>query len=193
MGAIFQAVRITGDGRCVDKWHRHIETLAHRVEKLNQLNFKSLHYTNSLGTDLTVELPEDHIWEAGNDVTLSGRTYIANIPTEEVFTSPLKTGVNGVVYSALPLSHNGTIIDKFHFVVKDGKIVEVHAEQGEEALKAAVTVDEGASYFGEVAWCPMTALSPTRRSCSTTPCSTRMRPATSPSARPIPASRTARP
>ena len=122
--AIFQAVRITGDGRCVDKWHRHIETLAHRVEKLNQLNFKSLHYTNSLGTDLTVELPEDHIWEAGNDVTLSGRTYIANIPTEEVFTSPLKTGVNGVVYSALPLSHNGTIIDKFHFVVKDGKIVE---------------------------------------------------------------------
>lgn len=70
---------------------RHIETLAHRVEKLNQLNFKSLHYTNSLGTDLTVELPEDHIWEAGNDVTLSGRTYIANIPTEEVFTSPLKT------------------------------------------------------------------------------------------------------
>ena len=80
--AIFQAVRITGDGRCVDKWHRHIETLAHRVEKLNQLNFKSLHYTNSLGTDLTVELPEDHIWEAGNDVTLSGRTYIANIPTE---------------------------------------------------------------------------------------------------------------
>ena len=147
--AIFQAVRITGDGRCVDKWHRHIETLAHRVEKLNQLNFKSLHYTNSLGTDLTVELPEDHIWEAGNDVTLSGRTYIANIPTEEVFTSPLKTGVNGVVYSALPLSHNGTIIDKFHFVVKDGKIVEVHAEQGEEALKAAVTVDEGASYSRE--------------------------------------------
>ena len=116
-------------------------------------------------------------------MTLSGRTYIANIPTEEVFTSPLKTGVNGVVYSALPLSHNGTIIDKFHFVVKDGKIVEVHAEQGEEALKAAVTVDEGPATSARWPWCPMTALSPTRRSCSTTPCSTRMRPATSPSAR----------
>ena len=152
--AIFRAVRISGDGKCVDQWHQHIETLARRVEKLNALNFKSLRYTNSLGTDLTVELPEGHIWEAGNDVTLSGRTYIANIPTEEVFTSPLKTGVNGVVYSALPLSHNGTIIDKFRFVVKDGKIVEVHAEQGEEALKAAVTVDEGASYFGEVALVP---------------------------------------
>ena len=103
---------------------------------------------------LTVELPEGHIWEAGNDVTLAGQTYIANIPTEEIFTAPLKTGVNGVVYSALPLSHNGTIIDKFRFVVKDGKIVEVRAEQGEEALKAAVTVDEGASYFGEVALVP---------------------------------------
>ena len=152
--AIFAAVRITGDGTCVEKWHRHIETLARRVEKLNALNFKSLHYTNSLGTDLTVELPEGHIWEAGNDVTLSGQTYIANIPTEEVFTSPLKTGVNGVVYSALPLSHNGTIIDKFRFVVRDGKIVEAHAEQGEEALQAAISVDEGASYFGEVALVP---------------------------------------
>ena len=153
-GAIFAAVRITGAGDCVEQWQAHIATLERRVKKLNQLNFKSLHYTNSLGTDLTVELPEGHIWEAGNDVTLAGQTYIANIPTEEVFTSPLKTGVSGVVYSALPLSHNGTIIDKFHFVVKDGKIVEVHAEQGEEALKAAVTVDEGASYFGEVALVP---------------------------------------
>ena len=152
--AIFAAVRITGAGDCVEQWQAHIATLERRVEKLNQLNFKSLRYTNSLGTDLTVELPEGHIWEAGNDVTLAGRTYIANIPTEEVFTSPLKTGVNGVVCSALPLSHNGTIIDKFRFTVKDGKIVEVRAEQGEEALKAAVTVDEGASYFGEVALVP---------------------------------------
>ena len=152
--AIFQAVRINGDGKAVEKWQAHLATLHDRVEKLNALRFKSLHYTNSLGTDLTVELPEGHIWEAGNDVTLSGQTYIANIPTEELFTSPLKTGVNGVVYSAMPLVHDGTIIDKFYFVVKDGRIVEVHAEQGEEALKGAVTLDEGASYFGEVALVP---------------------------------------
>lgn len=152
--AIFKAVRISGDGTAVEKWQEHLATLHTRMEKLNELNFKSLHYTNSLGTDLTVELPEGHIWEAGNDVTLSGQEYIANIPTEELFTSPLKTGVNGVVYSALPLSHDGTIIDKFYFVVRDGKIVEAHAEQGEEALKGAITVDEGASYFGEVALVP---------------------------------------
>ena len=152
--AIFKAVRISGDGRAVEKWHDHLSTLHERMEKMNALNFKSLHYTNSLGTDLTVELPEGHIWEAGNDVTLSGQEYIANIPTEELFTSPLKTGVNGVVYSAVPLVNDGNIIDKFHFVVKDGKIVEAHAEKGEEALKAAISVDEGASYFGEVALVP---------------------------------------
>ena len=87
-------------------------------------------------------------------MTLSGQSFIANIPTEEMFTAPLKTGVNGVVYSSMPLVHDGTIIDKFHFVVKDGKIVEAHAEKGKEALKGAISVDEGASFFGEVALVP---------------------------------------
>lgn len=152
--AIFKAVRISGDGTAVEKWEQHLSTLHQRLETMNQLNFKTLHYTNSLGTDLTVELPEGHIWEAGDDVTLSGQSFIANIPTEEMFTAPLKTGVNGVVYSSMPLVHDGTIIDKFHFVVKDGKIVEAHAEKGEEALKGAISVDEGASFFGEVALVP---------------------------------------
>jgi len=152
--AIFSAVRIDGDGTCVDKWQQHLDTLRQRLDKMNELNFKSLHYTNSLGTDLTVQLPEGHVWEAGNDVTLSGQPYIANIPTEELFTAPLKTGVNGVVYSSMPLVNDGNIIDGFHFVVKDGKIVEAHAEVGEETLKGAISVDEGASYFGEVALVP---------------------------------------
>ena len=152
--AIFSAVRINGDGQAVERWHTHLATLHQRLEKLNALRLRTLHYRNALGTDLTVELPEGHIWEAGNDVTLSGQEYIANIPTEEIFTSPLKTGVNGVVYASLPLVHDGNIIDKFHFVVKDGKIVEAHAQRGEETLQAAIRVDEGASYFGEVALVP---------------------------------------
>ncbi len=133
---------------------RHLETLSRRVEKLNACVSVSLHYTNSLGTDLTVELPEGHIWEAGDDVTLSGREFVANMPTEELFTSPLRTGINGVVYASMPLVESGNIIDKFRFVVKDGKIVEARAETGEEFLKAAISVDEGASYFGEVALVP---------------------------------------
>ena len=152
--AIFKAVRITGDGKAVERWEEHLANLRERLEKLNAMKLKSLHYTNSLGTDLTVELPEGHIWEAGNDVTLSGQEYIANIPTEEIFTAPLTTGVNGVVYSAMPLVNDGAIIDKFRFVVKDGKIVECTAEKGETELKGAISVDEGASYFGEVALVP---------------------------------------
>lgn len=152
--AIFETVRINGDGKCVERWHAHLDTLHQRLAKLNALKFKSLHYTNSLGTDLTVELPEGHVWEAGDDKTLKGRNFIANIPTEEIFTSPLKTGVNGVIYSALPLSHNGSVIDKFRFTVKEGKIVEAVAQQGEEELNAAISVDEGARYFGEVALVP---------------------------------------
>jgi len=152
--AIFSAVRVSGDGSAVERWQAHLETLRQRLEKLNALDLKSLHYTNAIGTDLTVELPEGHVWEAGNDVTLSGQPFIANIPTEEIFTAPLKTGVNGVVYSSMPLSHDGHIIDKFRFTVKDGRIVEAVAEQGEEALRGAITVDEGASYFGEIALVP---------------------------------------
>ncbi|MEG1683373.1 MAG: aminopeptidase [Oscillospiraceae bacterium] len=152
--AILAAVRITGNGDAVALWEAHIARLTQRRAKLNALHLKSLHYTNGLGTDLTVELPAGHIWEAGDDVTLSGQRYIANMPTEELFTSPVKTGVNGVVYSAVPLVNDGNIIDKFHFVVKDGKIVEAHAEQGEDFLRAAISVDEGASYFGEVALVP---------------------------------------
>ena len=152
--AIFAAVRVSGDGGAVGKWREHLDTLALRREKLNGLNFKFLHYTNSLGTDLTVELPEEHVWEAGDDETLKGQSFIANIPTEELFTSPLKTGVNGVVYASMPLVNDGSIIDGFRFVVKDGKITEAYAKRGEEKLRAAISVDEGASYFGEVALVP---------------------------------------
>ncbi len=84
----------------------------------------------------------------------NGVEFVANMPTEEIFTAPLKTGINGVVYSAMPLVDSGNIIDKFYFIIRDGKIVEAHAEKGEEFLKAAISVDEGASYFGEVALVP---------------------------------------
>ena len=152
--AIFATVRVSGDGTAVEQWRKHLETLETRRNKLNELRFKSLRYTNSLGTDLTIELPEGHLWSSGRSVTPKGQVFVANMPTEEIFTAPHRLGVNGVVYAALPLVDNGNIIDGFHFVIKDGRIVEAHAEKGEEFLKAAYTVDEGASYFGEVALVP---------------------------------------
>ena len=152
--AIFQAIRITGDGGAVARWRQHLDTLAARVEKLNSLRLESLRFTNSLGTDLTIRLPEDHLWAGGGSKTLSGVPFIANIPTEEIFTAPLRDGVDGVVYASMPLVHNGSVIDGFHMEVKAGKIAAVHARTGEDVLKAAISLDEGASRFGEVALVP---------------------------------------
>jgi len=152
--AIFATVRVTGDGKAVERWREHLERLHRRKDALNAYRFRSLHYTNSLGTDLTVRLPEDHLWAAGDDVTPKGQRFIANMPTEEIFTAPLRDGVDGVVYAAMPLCQDGNIIDGFHFRVEKGKIVEAAARQGEETLRAAITLDEGASYFGEVALVP---------------------------------------
>ena len=152
--AIFQSVRITGDGKAVERWQEHLRLLEERRDKLNALRFASLRYRNSLGTDLTIRLPEGHLWATGGGETPKGQKFIANMPTEELYTSPLRTGVNGVVYSSLPLCHDGHVIDGFHFVVREGRIVEAHAQKGEEALLGAIRVDEGASYFGEVALVP---------------------------------------
>ena len=152
--AILSAVRVEGRGDAVECWREHLDTLRQRVDKLNALDLESLHYTNSLGTDLVIRLPEDCVWAGGNGVTAAGVPFIANIPTEEIFTAPLKEGVEGVVYASMPLSYRGNLIDKFSMKVERGRIVEVRAEVGEEALKAAISVDEGASFFGEVALVP---------------------------------------
>ena len=150
----FTSVRISGKGDAVARWHEHVALLKSRIAKLNELHFTSLYYQNSLGTSLNIKLPETHVWAGGDNTSRAGFPFVANMPTEEVFTAPLRDGIDGVVYAALPLVHNGNIIENFHFVIKDGKIVEAHAEKGEDILKAAIAEDEGASYFGEVALVP---------------------------------------
>ena len=151
--AILAACRVD-DGDAVENWRAHSAELLRRVERLNEYGFASLRYRNSAGTDVTVELPEGHFWAGGEEKATSGVPFSANIPTEEVFTLPKRDGVNGVIVSTKPLSLHGTLIENFSFEVKDGKIVGIRAEKGEEILKDAVTVDEGASYFGEVALVP---------------------------------------
>ena len=152
--AIFSAVRVSGEGNAVARWRDHLAHLKARTDKLNALRFAKLHYKNSLGTDLWVELPPDHIWMSGEDTTPTGQKFVANMPTEEIFTAPLKTGINGKIVAALPLSLDGCLITDFSMEVEKGKIVSVCAKEGEEQLKNAITVDEGASYFGEVALIP---------------------------------------
>lgn len=152
--AIFKAVRADQEDP-VKAWEEHKENLNRTMDFLNTTHrFKSLHFKNSLGTDLWVELPEDHIWIAGADYTPEGIEFIANMPTEEVFTLPKKTGVNGKVVSSMPLNHNGNLIKNFTLTFKDGRVVDYSADAGLESLKGLISTDEGSHYLGEVALVP---------------------------------------
>ncbi len=137
----------------VISWDNHINNLTEKVNFLNEHQFKALHY-KSEKTDLVVELPENHIWAGGGEYNESGVYFIANMPTEEVFTMPLKTGVNGYVASTFPLNYSGNLIDNFKLTFKDGRIVEVEAETGLETLQKLIDTDDGAHYLGEVALVP---------------------------------------
>jgi aminopeptidase len=150
--AIFKAVRVDQPDP-IAAWEQHIANLSSKAAYLNDKNYKKLHYI-AQGTDLTIELPEGHLWVAADSINKDGNSFLANLPTEEVFTAPLKTGVNGTVASTKPLSYNGNIIDEFKITFKDGKIVDYSAKVGEASLKQLVELDEGSSYLGEVALVP---------------------------------------
>ena len=152
--AILTTVRVDEDNDPVALWKAHVEKTDERAAKLNGYNFEYLLYKNSLGTDLRVKLADKHMWGGGSETMTSGIRCCVNMPTEEVFCPPCKYGTDGVVYASMPLVIGGNIIDKFMMRVENGRIVEVHAEQGEEVLKNAISLDEGASYFGEMALVP---------------------------------------
>ena len=150
--AIFTTVRI-GRGDAVSLWKDHIEFLEKRAAQLNEQRFEKLHYT-APGTDLTIGLPDKHIWMSGASKTPQGNPFIANMPTEEVYTVPLKNGVDGFVRNTKPLVYQGNIIDGFTLTFENGRIVEAEAEQGQELLSEMISSDEGAAFLGEVALVP---------------------------------------
>lgn len=152
--AVLMSVRVRGDNDPVEEWRRHNGDLTRRSERMNQLNFHSLHFQNALGTDLTVELVRGHVWEGGCSTAKSGVVFNPNMPTEEVFTMPAMSGVNGRVYATMPLSYQGKMIENFHLDFEDGKVVRFAAEKGEETLKSLIEFDEGSSRLGEVALIP---------------------------------------
>ncbi len=149
---IFKIVRVDKDDP-IDAWNDHLDNLQKKVKFLNEKRFKKLHYI-SKDTDLTIELPEKHIWAGGGEYNSKQTYFVANMPTEEVFTLPLKTGVNGKVKSTKPLNYSGNLIDNFTLLFKDGKIVDFSAEKGYETLKKLIETDEGSHYLGEVALVP---------------------------------------
>jgi aminopeptidase len=135
-------------------WKAHLDDLQKRQDFLQKHDFEKLHFTSDKGTDLEILLPEGHVWTSGGSKNAKGEPFVANLPTEEVFTLPHKTGVNGVVYSTKPLNYGGQLIDDFRLVLKDGRVEEYQAAQGEKALTELFSVDEGSRYLGEVALVP---------------------------------------
>lgn len=153
--AIFDCVYLKEGENIEEIWKAHNERMTKKAKWLNEQNFKSLHYTSKNGTDFRVELIPGAKWSSAGDVNrLNNTFYVPNMPTEEVFTSPMKGKCEGRLVSTKPLSRSGQVIDHFTVDFKDGKVVDCHAEQGEEILKKLFSMDEGASMLGEVALVP---------------------------------------
>ena len=146
---VFEATRVDQEDP-VKAWEDHDKNLKKYRDFLNEKQFEKL-VLKSPGTDLEVYLAEDHFWMGGSKESLAGDPFVANIPTEEVFTTPHSKKVNGTLKATKPLSLNGKLVDNFGFTFKDGKVVDFYAEKGYDVLEKLMENDEGAKYLGEVA------------------------------------------
>lgn len=150
--AIFKVCRIDRPDP-VAAWQQHLAELSARKDYLNAKRYTALKYT-APGTNFTLGLPDHHIWHGAESYTPTGITFIANIPTEEVFTIPHKDQTEGVITSTKPLSYGGVLIEDFILTFAKGRIVNVTAKKGEAVLKNLVETDKGAARLGEVALVP---------------------------------------
>lgn len=146
---IFKTTRVYADDPMA-AWAEHKAILDEKADMLNAEQFDALHYT-APGTDLTIGLPKNHIWESAGSKNARGEEFVANMPTEEVFTAPDCRRADGYVSSTKPLSYGGNIIEGMKWTFKDGEVVDVTAEKGEEVIKLLVASDEGSKRLGEVA------------------------------------------
>jgi aminopeptidase len=150
--AILKTVR-ANESNAVAKWKIHLKTLQKRRAYLSNKQYSALKY-KALGTDLTIGLASNHIWLGGRQDAQNGITYVANLPTEEVFTAPHKDHAEGVVCSTKPLSYAGNLIDGFELTFKKGQVIKAKAKKGEKLLHKLLETDEGARRLGEVALVP---------------------------------------
>ncbi|MDD1530810.1 aminopeptidase [Bradyrhizobium sp. WBOS7] len=150
--AIFAASRVDREDAMAN-WTSHNAVLRERTNWLNGQRFRALQYSGP-GTDLTIGLADGHEWEGGASLSKNGISCNANIPTEEVFTTPHCRRVYGHVVSSKPLSYQGTLIDNIAVRFEDGKIVDAKASRGAEVLNKVLDTDEGARRLGEVALVP---------------------------------------
>lgn len=154
--AIFTCTRVDEEGS-VENWNKHNEYLISQKNKLDNLKLKYLEYKSSNGTNFKVELNKGVYWGAGVEETSNKKCFNPNMPTEEVFTSPVAGKCEGLLVATKPLSYNGNLIEDFSVKFVDGKAVEVKAKKGQQVLEHMIKMDEGACKLGEVALVPYTS------------------------------------
>lgn len=137
----------------IEEWNKKSKLIKKRCDSLNRLNIKTLHYTNSIGTDLYIGLSKNTKW-LGADEEICEQQVICNMPTEEIFTSPNRNMTRGIVKASKPLVYNGYIIDDFWIKFNDGKVVDFDAKKGKKILEGIIKGDENSCYLGECALVP---------------------------------------
>ncbi|WP_152657994.1 aminopeptidase [Oceanobacillus sp. CFH 90083] len=147
---ILQGARADGKNPIKD-WENHDSAFESRKKILNDSQFKTLHFTNSLGTDLFVGMPKNHLYIGGAVTDKKGIPFFPNIPTEEIFSAPHKNKVNGKLVATKPLIYSGSVIDDFYLIFKDGRITDYYAATGQEVLQSLIETDGGSCYLGEIA------------------------------------------
>ena len=153
--AILRTVRVREDNDPVAAWKAHTDFIEEKAAWMNAQGFSSLRYKSANGTDFTVELIPGAKWEgAGAFNTVNGAFYIPNMPTEEIFTSPMAGKCEGTLVAVKPLSWNSQLIENFSITFKDGRAVSCRAEKGQELLEKMIRMDENAAMLGERALVP---------------------------------------
>lgn len=150
---VFEAMRIPADGNpsaAIQAWEQHLQALKNCRDGLNGQRLKSLHYRGT-GTDLTVALPPGHVWFTAQLATRGGLPFVANLPTEEVFTLPHRDSAEGSVRVSRPINYGGAVIEGIRLGFRHGRVIRATAENNQPLLEQLLATDEGATRLGEVA------------------------------------------
>ena len=174
---IFDACRVTG-GDQVGEWKKHIAMLTQKKDQLNRWDLESVHFSSANGTDVTIGLADGAVWEGANSRSERGIDFIANLPTEEVFTAPHRTKVNGVVKGTRPYAYNGQLITAKWWHIPPRKTT--------HCWPSCWPPMRGPAISARWRWCPRKAPFALRAFCFTALCLMKTQPVTLPSAQGIP-------
>src|SRR3954452_12712442 len=131
-------------------WNARLNELDERTAMLDERAFRSLRYRGP-GTDLSVALIPEAKWMAGRDTTIHGQAHVANMPTEEVFTSPHRDSAEGTVRSSMPLALRGGVVEGLELTFSGGVCTDIRADKGADLVRADMDIDEGGRRIGEIA------------------------------------------